>query len=252
MGDRKPIGQLVLGILMAFIAAVPMVTLSLSNRQQSAPLLAMALILTIGGALGSGFLIVPAVVTLRTRMKKRAWWTYATEWSSDGGHGSVEAQMVLTGDQLTWASGRYLAWAQPRARRFGSASAPLKAQRKFVRWLTAEVLAGRAHVANRRTIQWELKRDVPQGAEGDVVRTEEQCLMVAASAGGQLEAKEGSAVAIYTHHLAQPRPVAELWFALSRDAKNLPEVKLAEHEIPDWAHDLEAALTAEVAPLVMN
>jgi hypothetical protein len=252
-GDRKVGWQLVLGAAMALVSSLPMFTLWFVQKQTPA-LVAMALLLTIGGALGSGFLIVPAVVMLRARRKKRAWWTYATEWSSDMGHGSVEAQMVVTGDQLTWASGRYLAWGQPRGRRFGMRAAPLKAQRRFIRWLTGEVLAGRAHVANRRTIQWELKPP-PQGAkpevkEEEVVRTEETCLMVAASAGG---APDGpSEVTIYTNHLSQPRPVTELWFALSRQAKDLPEVKLLEHEIPDWAHDLEAALTAEVAPLVMN
>ena len=57
---------------------------------------------------------------------------------------------------------------------------------------------------------------------------------------------------VYAAHLQAPRPVAELWFALSRQAEKLPDAGLGEHEIPEWAHELEAALTAEVAPQVMN
>jgi hypothetical protein len=165
----------------------------------------------------------------------------------------VEAQMTLVGGQLTWARGHYRAYGQPRGRRFGAGAAPLSGQRRFVRWLIGEVLSGRAHVANRRTIVWELNRPPTAGpaATGEgLERTEELCLMVAASGGeGSVDARNAE---IYTRLLAQPRPVSELWFALAKEAGELPEPEFGEHDLPEWGHVLQAALTAEVTPLVLN
>jgi hypothetical protein len=233
----------------ALLAAVPLFIL-LMAKQPGPLFIAVALITSLAGALCAGLLLQPVVQAWVARARNRSWWTYATEWTGDGGHGSVEAQMTLVGGHLTWARGRYRAYGQPRGRRFGARAAPLAAQRRFVKWLTAEVLAGRAHVAHRRTIEWELKRP-PQPAQpaDGLERTEEVCLMVA-RATGQPAPPESDAV--YTRHLTEPRSVAELWLAVARDTGKLPESHLMEHELPDWAHDLEAAVTAEVSPLVLN
>lgn len=212
--------------------------------------IAAAVAASLAGVVCAGLLLQPVLGVVAARLRKRSWWTYATEWTGDLGHGQVEAQMALDRGRLTWARGRYRAWGQPRGRRFGTPKAPLASQRRFVRWLTAEVLAGRAHVANRRTIDWELRSTPAAPGEG-IERTEEQVLMVAPSAGEQ-PATDALSLTIYTRHLTEPTGVAVLWFALAKDAHRLPEPELAEHEVPDWALDLEAALTAEVGPLVLN
>lgn len=235
--------------VVAMLAAVPLFILLMAKKPEPI-FIAVALVTSLSGAICAGLLLQPAVQAWVSRARKRSWWTYATEWAGDSGHGSVEAQMTLVGGHLTWARGRYRAYGQPRGRRFGAKAAPLAGQRRFVKWLIAEVLAGRAHVAHRRTIEWELKRP-PQPARptDGLERTEELCLMVAAAAG---EPADSQSDAVYSRYLTEPRPVAELWFAVAKEAATLPGSELMEHELPDWAHDLEAALTAEVSPLVLN
>lgn len=201
--------------------------------------------------------LVPWFLVLLTRARKVTSWTYATEWGNELVQGYVQTRALLVNGKLAHATGQLVEYGQPAARRFGSRSAPLPSQRRFVRWLMGETVAGRARVAELRKITWEINGPAPRRAFStrpavnlEPARSEERRLMVAPDTSEL--APPGLAGTVYAAHLKEPRPVADLWFALSRQAEKLPDSGLGEHEIPDWAHELEAALTAEVAPLVMN
>ncbi len=244
----------------ALLAATAASAFLLLEPGQSAAMTSAVLIFVLWcGALAGLCLSAWARVVLE-KVRHVSSWTFITEWSSDVNAGYVHTTVLLVGDRLAHARGHLSEHSQPSARQFGSQAAPLSSQRRFVRWLTCETVLGRARVADERTIEWEINGPEPRrgifvrvATQTEPVRTEMRRLMVAAApADPPTETGTSVTPTVYSEHLGKPRPVSELWVALSREADKLPEGGVADYELPDWAHELEAAITAEVSSLVVN